>query len=174
MAEVKPFDFNRLPKLTRQDISVVEALRGFLPRIGFSDELGRSIRRLVGRTVGSSFSFKKEKIRSLSGPSDPSSLPPLGIYLIFGLAPLEEKAFLELDPLIAHVAIDKIPGGTGEPLTMLRPLTEIEEGVISYLFLKILSEIFERCGRSARVHFRLEECRSSPEGLLPLQRGGVL
>ena len=57
---------------------------------------------------------------------------------------------------------------------MLRPLTEIEEGVISYLFLKILSEIFERCGRSARVHFRLEECRSSPEGLLPLPRGGVL
>lgn len=171
MSAIKPFDFSRLPKISRQDILILDALRSFLPRIGFSDELGRSLRRLVGRALGTPFSFREEKITNIRLSTALPTLPKQGVYLVFGLAPLEEKAFLELDPFLAHVAIDRLLGGTGEPLTMVRPLTEIEEGVLSYVFLKILAEIFERCGRTARVHFRLEGYRSSSDEILSLVSG---
>jgi flagellar motor switch protein FliM len=109
-------------------------------------------------------------------PQKLSGLTRQGIYLVFGLPPLDAKGVLEIDPLIAHMAIDKLLGGSGEPLTMIRPLTEIEEGVLSFLFLKMFALVFERCGKQARVHFRMEGFRSSPEEVAPLfksQPGGV-
>jgi flagellar motor switch protein FliM len=103
-------------------------------------------------------------------PQKLQGLTRQGVYLLFGLPPLEQKGVLEIDPLIAHMMIDKLLGGTGEALTMIRPLTEIEEAVLSFLCLKIFAMIFDRCGKQARIHFRMEGFRSSPEEIMPLFR----
>lgn len=165
MSDVKPFDFGSLPKVSRENALLLDQLGIFLPRIGFSEELGRAVKRIVHRLLGVPFSFEIEVIKNESLAVLKNSLTRQGVYLIFGLAPLQEKAWLEVDPFMAQVAIDRLLGGGGEPMTMGRPLTEIEEGVLSYIFLKILAEIFERCGRSARVHFRLEGCATSADDL---------
>lgn len=165
MSDVKPFNFGSLPKVSRDSVILLDQLTVFLPRIGFSDELGRAVKRIVHRLLGVPFSFEIEKIKNESLNTLKNSLPRQGVYLVFGLAPLQEKGWLEIDPFMAQVAIDRLLGGSGEPLTMVRPLTEIEEGVLSYIFLKILAEIFERSGRSARVHFRLEGCAASADDL---------
>lgn len=174
MAEIKPFDFKKLPKVSRKAQQILDALQSFLPRIGFTDELGRAVKRLVTKELGISFSFQREKIQTVPLAATLPTLSRQGVYLVFGMAPVEGKGILELDPFLAQMAIDKLLGGKGEPLNAIRPLTEIEEGVLSYLFLKILSHIFERCGRSARVHFRLDRfCSSSDDMealLLPTTR----
>ena len=172
MADVRPFDFKRLPKVSRQDLRLLEGLQSFLPRVGFSEDLGRSIKRLLAKELGLSFSFQREKIATVDLTATLRSLSHQGVYALFGMTPLEGKAILEIDPFMAQMAIDRLLGGKGEPLTMIRPLTEIEEGVLSYLFLKILAHIFERCGRSARVHFRLEGFRSSSDEILPMVKQG--
>lgn len=165
MADIKPFNFRELPKVSRQEATLLEGLMASLPRIGFSDNLSQSLKTLLGKLFGTRVSIEIQKIQSFDFSPGGSALPPQGVYLTFGLAPLQEKAVLELDPFLTHVAIDRLLGGTGEPPVMMRPLTEIEEGVLSYIFLKILAEIFERCGRSARLHFRLEGIRPTPEGI---------
>ncbi len=143
----------------------MEALQSLLPRIGFSDELMRAISRIVTREVGLPVSLKKENILSLNFRDVSNSLPKEGIFVLLSLSPLPQKMFLELDPLLAFLMIDRLLGGPGDVPTFKRSLTDIEEAVLSYLFLKILSEIFERCGRSARVHFRLEGFESSSEAV---------
>lgn len=167
MAEIRPFDFEALPKVSQEDLENLKVLQGYLPRYGFLGELPRSIERLVSQELGVPFTFRKGRISSVPIASTLRNLTRQGIYLVFGMAPLEEKAYLEIDPFLAHLAIDKLLGGREEPLAMIRPLTEIGQGVLSYLFLKILAHIFETSGRSARVHFRLEGLRSSPEEILP-------
>ncbi|HSA58513.1 MAG TPA: FliM/FliN family flagellar motor switch protein [bacterium] len=156
-----------MPKVSRQDAKLLEAVQTYLPRIGFSDELGKALKILIGREIGPTFSFQRDHMAAVNIPQKLQGLTRQGIYLLFGLPPLDAKGVLEIDPLIAHMAIDKLLGGAGEPLTMIRPLTEIEEGVLSFLFLKIFSLIFDRCGKQARVHFRMEGFRSSPEELAP-------
>jgi flagellar motor switch protein FliM len=172
VADIRPFDYKGLPKVSRQDLKLLDALQSFLPRIGFSDDLGRSLRQLLIKELGASFSFRREKIETANLGETLRRLSPQGVYLLFGMAPLESKAILEVDPFFAQMAVDKLLGGRGEPFAALRPLTEIEEGILSYLFLKILRHLFERCGRSARVHFRLEEFCSSPDEILRKVRGG--
>lgn len=169
--EARPFPFEKLPKVSRQEVQLIASLQELFPRIGFSDELGRAIKILISREMGLPFSFRREKLEMINLTEKARSFSRQGVYLLFGLPPVEQKGLLELDPLLAHMAIDKLLGGTGELLTMVRPLTAIEEGVLSYLFLKLFALIFERCGKSARVHFRMEGFRSSPEEILPLFRG---
>lgn len=165
---VQPFDFSKLPKVSRQEVKLLEAIQAYLPRVGFSDELRKALKILVTREIGPTFSFHRDHMAAVNIPQKLQGLTRQGVYVLFGLPPLSEKGILEIDPLIAHMAIDKLLGGAGEALTMIRPLTEIEEGVLSFLFLKIFAMIFDRCGKQARVHFRMEGFRSSPEEILPL------
>lgn len=162
----KPFPFERLPKTSLQSSQLVKALQVYLPRIGFSAQLGKNIRALVSKELGGKFSFQQEKITSLN-PITAMTLAPTSVYAVMGMSPLTEKAILEIDLLLAHRAIDKLLGGKGDPkgdpMTSMRPLTEIESGVLSYLLLKILEMIFQRCGESAKVHFRLEGIQSLEE-----------
>jgi len=166
--DVQAFDFSKLPKVSRKELKLLEAVQTYLPRAGFSEELARSLKLLIRREAGPKFSFQKDHMSAVNIPQKLQGLTKQGVYLVFGLPPLDAKGVLEIDPLIAHMMIDKLLGGSGEALTMIRPLTEIEEGVLSFLFLKIFSMIFDRCGREARVHFRMEGFKSSPEELIPL------
>lgn len=165
-----------MPKVSRAEVKLLEGIQTYLPRAGFSEELAKALKILIRREAGPKFGFQKEHMSAVDIPQKLQGLTKQGVYLVFGLPPLDAKGVLEIDPLIAHMMIDKLLGGSGEALTMIRPLTEIEEGVLSFLFLKIFAMIFDRCGKQARVHFRMEGFRSSPEEIIPLfknQRDGV-
>lgn len=170
--DIQSFDFDRLPKISRQEAELLEGVQSYLPRTGFSEKIKSVIQSLVTRELGMPFSFRQERLTTVSLADKVQSLPRQGVYAVFGMEPLGEKAFLELDPLLSHIMIDKLMGGSGEPLTMIRPLTEIETGVLSYLFLKIFSEIFARLGKTARVHFRLEGLFHSPDEVMEKLGGG--
>ena len=176
MKNVKPYPFEKLPKVSKQEARLIASLQEFFPRIGFSDELGRAIKILINRELGLPFSYHRERLTTVNPAEKVRSFSRQGVYLLFGLPPAEQKGVLDIDPLIAQMAIDRLLGGTEKggrnvSRTMVGSLTEIEEGVLSYLFLKIFALIFDRCGKSARVHFRMEGFCSSPEELLGLFRG---
>jgi len=164
----KPFPFERLPKTSRKAAEILKALQNTLPYIGFSPELGENIRDLVSKELNGRFSFQQAKITSLDASQAFTVAQSPGIYVVIGMSPLAEKAVLEVDSLLAHQAINRLLGGKGDSVTEIRPLTEIETGVLSYLFLKILEMIFQRCGASAKVHFRLENIKFSMEEVASL------
>lgn len=168
---IELFDFSKLPKVSRQELKLLEAVQSYLPRSGFSEELGKALKILLTRELGPQFSFNRDHMAAVNLPQKIQGLTRQGVYLVFALPPLEQRGVLEIDPLIAHMAIDKLLGGTGEALTMVRPLTEIEEAVLSFLFMKVFNLIFERCGKQANVHFRMEALKSAPEEVLPLMKG---
>lgn len=166
MSETIPFDFSSLPKVSRQEAELLASLQGYLPRIGFTGGLAARIKSTLRQHLGPSFSFEVESVKTVSVGATLSQLPSSGLYLVIGLVPVEPKAVCEVDLVMAHRMIDQLLGGSGEPMTMLRPLSDIEQGVFSYLVLKVLLTIYEQCGKSARVHFRLEGIKGSPQELI--------
>ena len=150
---------------------MVQSLQTLLPRAGFGKELGKSIRIFIRRELGVPFSFKGEKFKVVHVAEKVHAFSRQGVFVVFSLPPLDQRGVLEIDPLIAQMAIDKMLGGSGQPLTMVREPTEIEEAILTYFFLKIFSLIFDQCGRSADVHYRMEKLCTTPEQVLEFYRG---
>lgn len=99
-----------------------------------------------------------------------TDLPNPCCVAVVGLKPFREKGFIELDPLLSALMIEKLLGGKGEDRADLSPLTETEQGVIEFLLLKLFSEIHKISGEKAKVHFRLEQMILEPGRLRVYER----
>lgn len=173
---IQPFSLTSLTKISSQDAETLNAFHQLFPRIGFTEKLRRSLCDYMANQLGVAFSLELEAMNLVSVKNSLSQRPPQGVYAILGMVPINQRAVFELDPLLGFMMIDKTLGGEAKPPSTLRDLTEIEKGVLSYLYLKVIGLIFDRCGKSAKVHFRLEEVLSSMESYvnhLSPQENGV-
>lgn len=160
MSQIKPFPFERLPQYSQKDVRLAQDVMACLPRLGFTQKLSTHISQLLTKELSESILIKREKIDVCIKDDLIKRLPPQGIFASINLNPSPDKMVVEIDPLLSFWSIDKLMGGVGELPHSLRALTEIEEGVLSFLILKILSTIFEKSGPAARFHFRLESLYS--------------
>ena len=161
----KPFPFERLPHLSRRDVRLAQDVLGCLPRLGFSQKLSTHMSHLLTKELGESILIKREKIDLCVKDDLQKRLPPQGVFLTIGANPAIDKIVVELDPLLSFWSVDKLLGGPGELPQSLRTLTEIEEGVLSFLVLKVLALIFEKSGAETRFHFRLESVLNNSEAI---------
>ncbi|MBI2083112.1 MAG: flagellar motor switch protein FliM [Deltaproteobacteria bacterium] len=168
MVSIKSFDFGNLPHLTDEETGLASSFYRYLSPALLRDEIQPSLQELLTTELGTDVSFQFDTITTQATGSYLEKLPPQGVFLVLGLPPMEERAFVEIDSQLAFAMIDRLLGGGGEVPPFLRALTEIEQGVFSYLLLKILARFYERCDRSAKSHFRLYEIRSSSEELASL------
>ena len=148
--------------MARGEASLLNALHRFFPS-DLPKKLGEAVTALLSQELGAACSVELEKLTSSEVTPYVQTLTKQGVVIVLGLASHEERGFCEIDLFFAHALIDRLLGGEGEPLKTLRPLTEIEQGVFSYLVLKILSVLYDLCGESPRAHFRLQEFCSSPQ-----------
>jgi len=58
--------------------------------------------------------------------------------VVLGAGPEHHKILVELDPSLVGLSIERILGGSGEGERGKRPLTDLEEGVLSFGVLKVL------------------------------------
>ncbi|MBI2066631.1 MAG: FliM/FliN family flagellar motor switch protein [Deltaproteobacteria bacterium] len=169
---IVPFDFGKLPHIGAAEVSLINAFHRFFPSHATSDELKQSVQELLHEELGSDFSFHVERVESRPMAQVLEGLPRLGIFLVIGLPPKEEKIVVDVDLLIAHAVVDRLLGGHGDTLAQTRTLSEIEEGVLSYLILKLLSHFYDTMGASPRVHFRLFDFCSNTNELQPYLKSG--
>lgn len=158
---VNPFPFQDLPKVSRGENQLVGTLQSFWQESGFSQTFVPSLEQLISKTLGVNCTISLERLFTDQSERFLASLPPSGAYLLFGLTPLTQKMVMELDLILAHAIIDRLLGGTGEPMGAVGPLSEVEEGILSYFVLKVLAHLHERVGEGGKLHFRLEELAPS-------------
>src|SRR5690606_36480175 len=60
-----------------------------------------------------------------------------------GMLPKEQHMLVEVDLTVAQQAVDRMLGGNAEDTDGQRPLSEIEEGVFSFILLKALALLQE-------------------------------
>ena len=171
MPKIKPFHFS-LTKVSQKQVQMIEGLLEFLPATGIRDSFHLAIRKTLQQYL-SDVRYYVERVEPIPMHDFYSNLSTPCYVGILGMEPFKQKAFIELDPVLSSVVIDKLLGGKGEDAVELRPLTETEQGVIEFLLLKLLSQIHKLSGGDAKLHFRLEKMIMEPAHLRPYQKEEV-
>jgi type III secretion system YscQ/HrcQ family protein len=133
----RPFRFTRLEKLSRSHALLTDKLEWLVPS---SSATGQANAKVLGR-LRELFEVPAELMVDCVHVVSPKELRRYVAEPTFlaTLAPLPHKTrgLVEVELGLAHTAIDILLGGAGENVA-LRPLTDIEEGVMSYVVLELL------------------------------------
>jgi flagellar motor switch protein FliM len=89
----------------------------------------------------------------------------VGCLLVVGCGASEHKILADLDPSIAMLCIDRLLSGNGDVGRIQRPLTEIEEGVLSFILLKIMSFVHDGWETGKELALTLDRFASRLEEL---------
>lgn len=165
--EIVPFQF-RLKKISRKHQELVDGLLEFLPAKGVRETFHISIRKALHQYFPD-IRYYVEAISPKNFHDLEKDLHYPCCVALLGMEPLSERAFVQIDPLIAHLAIEKLLGGRKDLDVELRELTETEQGIIEFLILKLLAAIDQLCGEKAKLHFRLEGLVMEPGKVHKLQ-----
>ncbi|WP_375766658.1 type III secretion system cytoplasmic ring protein SctQ [Archangium gephyra] len=132
----KPYSFARLEKVSINESRLTSRIKWLTPKPEATEALCTRLKGLFDTQVG----FSLEAVRALS-PGDLRrhlAEPTFLSFLVPG--PHRGRAVLEIELPLAHAAVDTLLGGAGEAVGV-RPLTDIEEGVASFVILEALKAL---------------------------------
>jgi flagellar motor switch protein FliM len=156
MASVRPFQFTGLPKLTRAQAALQASLLGYVHREGENPTLVEGLSQLTDKYLKSPCKLSKPELKTLARKELPALLPEVGCFVVVAAAPSEHKILVDLDLNLAAFAVERLLGGTGSSDRVQRPLTDIEEGVLSFIVLKILAHLSQSLSNGRALAFTLD------------------
>ncbi len=167
MPQVRPFLFTNLPRYTHDQIAVLQSLSAYFSRRPFGRTFLTDLGAALEAHLKAPVQISVQQTSSVARANMGSLLPAVGCLLVVGCGASGHKIIADLDPSIATLCIDRLLGGNGDVGRIQRPLTEIEEGVLSFILLKAMGFVHEgwETGRELaltldRFASRLEELQS--------------
>ncbi|MBN1343430.1 MAG: flagellar motor switch protein FliM [Phycisphaerae bacterium] len=152
--EVRTYDFKRPERVSKDQMRALEAIHE-----GFARNFGASLSGFL-RTI---VEVRVTTTEQLTYSEFIYSLPNPTVFNLLGAPPLEGQMCLELSPLIIYPIIDRLLGGSNaEMYVPQRPLTSIEQRLISRILDRALSNLTEVWSALVEVKFRLNETESNP------------
>jgi flagellar motor switch protein FliM len=139
-AHLRKLTFDKLEKVSRAQMLLLDRVDWLLPGVdasgGVMESLLARLKELFEKDVRIELDYlhvvkPRELKRYISDPTVLAALVP---------APHKPRGFLEVELSLAHAAIDELLGGVGDSVA-LRPLTEIEEGVITFVVIEVLKSL---------------------------------
>ena len=131
-----------------------------MPEAIFQPGFLRRIRDVLQKHTDIDIDLWMDSIRTLRRDQLRAVIPGTTFLAIIGLPPYAEKLVVEVDLRFVYAAINKLLGGHGISVDMHRPLSEIEQGVFSYLLLKVLMLFQAEVSAVDQVAVRLEDMRN--------------
>ncbi len=141
MGKVRPFKFSGLPKWTKEQVAVQEGLATFLSYRPFQRKFAKSLGHELENHLKAPCKFSKPEIGVVSQETVTALIPQVACLMVIGAAPSEHKILVDLDTGLSSLAIDRLLGGRGSAAKIKRALTEIEQGVLSFIILKVLKHL---------------------------------
>jgi flagellar motor switch protein FliM len=139
MPSIRPFQFTGLPRLTREQVAVQQSLATYLSFQPFSDDFATSLAGMIEGYFKQPCNVSAPDLKTIARRELGTVVPAMTCLLVVGAAPTEHKILVDLDTSLAAYCIDRLLGGSGDVGRIQRPLTEIEEGVLSFMLLKVLA-----------------------------------
>lgn len=158
---IKPFKF-KLERVSQRQQDLLEALYEYLPATGCREGVIRGIRDAISRHIGREIVLQLEAVHEETFSSYLAKFSKSSLVAVFGMDPLNRKAFCDIDPLLAIMLVERLLGGEPSLNLSMRDLSDTEQGVLQYLILQVLAGIHRACGQDARVFFRFD--RFATEG----------
>lgn len=90
-------------------------------------------------------------------------LPQPTVLSVIEVPELEGNIAIELNPNVAFAFIDRLLGGEGEPISRLRQLTAIEQGLMERILQKACQELSGVWAPIMKLGFKLQAIEANPE-----------
>ncbi len=132
----KPFRFTQLEQVGRAQADLAARLPWLAPPGDVGDAVCARLKQVFDAETH--FSVEAVQVRPASELRRHLSQP--GFLAVLAPGALAGRAVLEVELALAHAAVDMLLGGAGE-MVGLRPLSEIEEGVMSFVVLEALKAV---------------------------------
>ncbi|KAA0257112.1 flagellar motor switch protein FliM [Deferribacter autotrophicus] len=153
--KVSVYDFRRPDRVSKEQLRSIRNLHDKFAR-NFSSALSNVLRAITDINLVS--------VDQMTYGEFLMSLPDPTSFNVVSMIPLEGNVVLEINPSIVFPIVDKLLGGTGQPLYKLRELTDLEQklldGVIN-LLLKELEDVWRQV--IPNVKFKKEVSENSPQ-----------
>lgn len=151
--KISLYNFKRPNKFSKDQLKTLQFIHENFSRL-VSTMLSGKLRTGVSVAVASVEQMTYDEfIRSVSNPTTIN---------IFQLNPLEGKSLLEFNPQLVFYIIDKLFGGPGVSNFKARPLTEIEEIVVSRVMKEMLDHMRESWENIIEVNPIFETLETNP------------
>ena len=142
LSDDKPFDWSRLPKFSRQQVQLHEAVTTYLSSKPFEPSFVTDLSALLSRELRGQVQISGLQHTQVLRSNLSGLLPQWGYFAVVSLGPSEHKILLDVDLKLGAYCVERLMGGqdAGEQLGALaRAPTEMETGVLSYLVLHLLA-----------------------------------
>ncbi len=152
--ETHAYDFKRPERVSKEQMRALEGIHDSFAR-SFGASLSGFLRTIVEIRVATTEQLTySEFIHSLPNPTN---------FNLLTAEPLEGQLCLEISPLIIYPIIDRLLGGSNAELFIpQRPLTMIEQRLVSRITGRALSTLTEAWTDLMEVDFAITEVESNP------------
>jgi flagellar motor switch protein FliM len=150
------YNFRRPDRVSKEQMHALQFLHERGAR-NLSTSLSAYLRTTVNLSVASVEQFSYQEFLSLL--TDPTA------YYSLSIAPFDELGALEINPGVAFAMIDRMLGGSGQPIAISRPLTEIEQNVVDEVVKLVLDGLAEAWKAVTNLTFGIRGRETRPQML---------
>ncbi|MFN7134131.1 MAG: hypothetical protein ACK4N5_18780, partial [Myxococcales bacterium] len=162
---VRPFEFKNLEKIPYRHLLLMQRLEWLLPRVVLSTDLGDTVRDRLHALFDEDVRLWVDYVHLVGAKSVRKLVPDntfLGVVTTSAHGP---RGLIEIELGFAHSIVDLLLGAAASDAVLMRPLTEIEQGVLSYMVLESFKAI-SPTPEPGRPRLRLERVADSTEDAL--------
>ncbi len=151
--KISLYNFKRPNKFSKDQLKTIQFIH---------ENFARLVSTMLSGKLRTRANIKVASVEQLTYDEFIRSVPNPTIINIFQLDPLEGKSVLEFNPQLVFYIIDKLFGGPGVTSFKSRPLTEIEEIVVSRLMKETLEHLRESWENIIDVNPIFETLETNP------------
>lgn len=133
----RPFRHTNLEKVSKRHARLVSHLEWMFPTVASVGEVAKSVGQRLEAILEESVSVETQTVHLIPPGSVRRYLSDPTFLAVLAAQPHKARGLLEVELGLAHRVIDLLLGGSGEAVG-IRPLTDIEEGVLTYVVIEML------------------------------------
>ncbi|MEO1339059.1 MAG: hypothetical protein AAFV29_25675, partial [Myxococcota bacterium] len=168
--KVRPFRLDELERIPREHRDVHRALHRVLPEAVFESGFLTKVCQELQRYTEMDIDMWLHSISIVRRTQLRAMIPGVSCLVVVGLPPLQDKVLLEIDLRFVYRSVDRLLGSHGVAVDTHRPLSDIEQGVFSFLLLKVLHLFQQNLQLPEQVAVRLEDIRSDLKSVADIVR----
>ncbi len=154
MRQVRPYDFRRPDKFSKDQLRVLEMIH---------ETFARSLTPWMSSYFRIPAKASLDSVSQLSFDEFSSSLELPSVTVVFYMEPPGDRGIAWMSPDLASAVLDRCLGGPGLAGGKVRELTGIEEGVLRGVMIRILDMLAMAWEHMAEITFSLGNLASDPQ-----------
>jgi flagellar motor switch/type III secretory pathway protein FliN len=141
MKSISPFQFSGLPKYTRNDVALSAALSSLVKPHVWESSFLNTLKGLLSSLLHTEVQLECTHKGYTPFSQAYDVLPQQGCMAVVSYGQGRSKILCAIDGPMAMVLIDHLLGGQGDAPALIRPFTDIEKGLLSFVFLNVLDAV---------------------------------